>query len=366
MAIKIYEEDGKKMYEVYVNGFDSSGRRVQRRKRGIETLRRAEVTEFDFKRELAKLKEEAVPFHWDEWFNECLKRMKTTSRPSTVIGYEKQINKSITPHWKGIELSKITRLEVHTTLFEKLGPRISLNSRRWILNMVRRIFQMAVDDGLLIRNPTLGIQIKVPEVEQKVLTTAEVGILLREAKLNSHRFYPIWAMALMTGMRSGELFALQWKDIDLDGKMISVNKQWTNKCGYGPTKSQKNRIVPISGELLKFLQKLKLERGATSKFVLPQLKEWEGGEQARILREFCDAIGITSIKFHDLRATFITSLLARGESLARVMSMVGHSQLKTTNVYLRKAGVDVQGGTEKLGYALPDDAEAKILSIVRK
>lgn len=52
-------------------------------------------------------------------------------------------------------------------------------------------------------------------------------------------------------------------------------------------------------------------------------------------------------------------------SLARVMSLVGHSQLKTTNGYLRKAGVDVQGGADKLGYKLPDLSGAKILSLVK-
>ena len=125
-------------------------------------------------------------------------------------------------------------------------------------------------------------------------------------------------------------------------------------------------MVPISNELSKFLTELRLRRGGESEFVLPQLVEWENGEQARITREFCASIGITEIKFHDLRATFITNLLARGEPLARVMSVVGHSQIKTTNGYLRKAGVDVQGATDRLGYNLPVDvAASSVLSLVR-
>jgi hypothetical protein len=49
-----------------------------------------------------------------------------------------------------------------------------------------------------------------------------------------------------------------------------------------------------------------------------------------------------------------------------VMAIVGHSQLKTTNGYLRRAGVDVQGGTEKLGYKLPGESSgAQILKLVR-
>ena len=179
-----------------------------------------------------------------------------------------------------------------------------------------------------------NIRVNVPEVDQKVLTKTEVEIFLQEAKQTTHRFYPVWAMALMTGMRSGELFALKWTDIDFEGRTISVSRQWTNKNGFGPTKTQRSRVVPISNALLKFLKELKIKSGNQSEFVLPQMPEWENGEQARITREFCAAIGITPVKFHDLRATFITNLLARGESLARVMAIVGHTRLRPPTVIL--------------------------------
>lgn len=366
MAIRNYTEDGKKLYEVYVNGFDSRGIRVQRKRRNVETLRRAETIEFELKRELAKLREDKIPFRWSEWYDECLKRMKIVHRPSTIWGYQKQLGHWINPLWGDREIQTISRSEVHSAIFEKVGSHLSMNSRKTILKQMRRVFEMAVEEGILDRNPCAGVQVKVPEVEQKVLTTSEVDIFLREAKLTQHRFYPMWALALLTGMRSGELFALKWTDIDLDGRMMSVSRQWTSKCGYGPTKTQKSRVVPISDDLLKFLKELKLKRGTESEFVLPQLTEWENGEQAKVTREFCTMAGITPVKFHDLRATFITNLLARGESLARVMAIVGHSQLKTTNGYLRKAGVEVQGGTDKLGYKLPEENYgATVLSLVR-
>lgn len=364
MAIKTQIKDGKKIYEVYLNGFDSQGKRIQRRARGIESLRKAEIVEFDLKRELALIREQKVNLKWGEWLEKCIERMKATYQPSTVINYEKQMNKSVNPHWKEIELRSFTRDDVHKMIYEKIDDSINMRTKRWVLDMIRRIFQMAVEEGILDKNPASGMRIKVPEVDQKVLTNSEVVILLKEAQICSHRFYPVWAMALMTGMRSGELFALKWTDLDFDAKIISVNKQWTNKVGFCPTKTRKNRIVPISTELSKFLKKYKLEQGQ-SEFVLPHLPEWINGMQADVLRDFCKVIGVTPVKFHDLRATFITNLLARGESLARVMSMVGHTQLKTTNCYLRKAGVDVQGGTEKLGYGVPDSAEAQVFSIVR-
>lgn len=157
----------------------------------------------------------------------------------------------------------------------------------------------------------------------------------------------------MSGCRSGELMALSWSDVDFEAKILSISKQWNSKFGFGPTKTQKTRVVPISDDLLLFLKELKLKR--TNEFILPRLKEWEHGEQARVMREFCKTIGITEISFHDLRATFITNLLSRGVPLAQVMAIVGHTQLKTTNTYLRKAGVDVQGATNALGYKLPGE-----------
>jgi integrase len=366
MAVRTYIEDGKKLYEVYVNGFNSRGVRIQRKRKGIETLRKAETIEFELMRELSELKELRGVFTWSEWFDECMKRMKLELMGSTLASYKTQMKKWVHPHWASTEIRKITKSDVYDLIFTKCEGIQTQYTRRNILKQVKRILQMAVEEGILDRNPCTGVSVRVTEVVQKVLTTSEVEIFLQQARLVNHRFYPLWAMALMTGMRSGELFALNWTDIDFDGRTISVSKAWNSKCGITPTKTRRSRIVPISDELLSFLKERKLKFGAESPSVLPRLGEWEHGEQARVTREFCAGIGITSVKFHDLRATFITNLLARGTSLAVVMSIVGHSELKTTNGYLRKAGVDVQGGTDKLGYRLPQESEAKVFSIFGK
>lgn len=360
MSIKAYEENGEKYYQVYINGFDSAGRRIQKRKLKVETLKKAQDIEFELKRELAKLKEQAVPYRWDEWLRVCLQRMKGSYQPSTIINYQTTLDKWITPLWKDREIHTIKRDDVYRAIFEDVGQELKPNSRKCVLKFTKRIFQVALEEGLIERNPCLGIRIRVPEVEQKVLTTAEARILLESAKRHDHVFYDVWAMALMTGMRSGEMFALKWTDIDFDARIISVLRQWTSKNGFGPTKTRKSRVVPISDNLLQFLKELKLRRG-DQEFVLPHLADWKHGEQAKVIASFCLAIGITPVKFHDLRATFITNLLAQGESLARVMAIVGHAELRTTNGYLRRAGVDVKGATDKLGYSLPDGTTGQVL-----
>jgi integrase len=364
MAIRTFEQCGRKFYEVYVSGETNGGRRFQKKKTKIDTLKKAQETEFEFKRELARLKEQAVPYRWEEWLEACLHRMKGNFQPSTIVNYRTTLDKWITPLWKGRDIHTIKRDDVYRAIFETVDPRLKPASRKCVLKFTKRLFQIALEEGLIERNPCLGIRVRVPEVEQKVLTTAEANLLLQEARRHGQPFYDIWATALMTGMRSGELFALRWTDIDFDARIISVTRQWTSKNGFGPTKSRKTRVVPISDGLLQFLKELKLKRG-DAEFVLPHLDEWKNGEQARVIASFCQAIGITPVKFHDLRATFITNLLAQGESLARVMSIVGHTELRTTNGYLRRAGVDVKGGTDKLGYSLPSGSPAQVIGLRR-
>ena len=363
MAINQYEKDGKTLFEVYVIQRDERGNKVQRRRRGIPSRRKAEQVEFELKKEAESVANEEVPMTWENWYAECLRRMRLELRPSTIQNYETQLKKWVHPFWKSKEIKTITQSNVHELIFESVAESVAPYTRKSLLKMVARVFEMAVIEGIIDRNPCKGVSVKTPETEKKVLTTGEAQKLLAEGRACCHRFYPVWALALMTGMRSGELFALKWQNVDFENRAIHVVEQWTSKCGFGPTKTRKTRVTPINDALLVFLKELKLGSGARSEFVLPRLKEWEGGEQAIVTREFCESIGITPIAFHDLRATFITNLLGRGESLGRVMAMVGHTQLKTTNVYLRLAGVEVKGGTDKLGYTVPSETIAQVVEL---
>ena len=106
-------------------------------------------------------------------------------------------------------------------IFEKI-QNISLDGRRSILKQIKRILTMAVDEGLISRNPAKGITVTVPEAKQAILNRAEIDALLFEAKKREHPFYNHWALALLTGMRNGELHALSWTDVDFENKVISV------------------------------------------------------------------------------------------------------------------------------------------------
>lgn len=350
--IKSYMKDSKKLYEVYVAERDQNNKLVARRKRGISSIRDAQEIEFKFKSELRNFVSQKPTWTWEKWYSEFLRRVRLQFKNSTVANYDGYLKRWIPKNWQDKSIEQITSDEIYE-LLKNSSQKLGSISQKNILKMLRRIFQMAVDDGIMTKNPTKGVIVKVPETMQKVLSAKEAQNLLKWSKFVQHRFYEVWAFALMTGMRSGEMYALKWTDIDLDAGIISVNKQWTNKDGFHELKTGDWRVVPVSSDLKKLLNQLLVHK-ERNEFVLPRLQEWTHGDQAKVLREFCEASGITSVKFHDLRATFITNMLAQGVPLVKVMAIVGHKKMETTDVYLRLAGVDIKGATEALGYSVPE------------
>ena len=168
-----------------------------------------------------------------------------------------------------------------------------------------------------------------------------------------------------------EMCALRVSDMDFEAGIIHVTKQFTSKDGLHETKTNLSRVVPIADELRPLLKWLISESGfsetlwkwkneskqereffAWDNLLLPRVTEWKQGEQSRLLRDFCRGIGVPEIKFHDLRATFITNMLAKGVALNVVMSIVGHRRIATTDIYNRLAGVGVKESTNKLSYGL--------------
>jgi integrase len=169
-------------------------------------------------------------------------------------------------------------------------------------------------------------------------------------------------MALYTGMRNGELYALTWDKVDIANKQILVSCGWTNKDGYKDfTKSGDDRIVEIADNLVPILKELKLKQ-SDSIFVLPRIDKWDRGDQARILQAFLLPLGLPLVRFHDLRASWCTMMLSLGVELVKVMKMGGWKDLKVMQRYLRKAGVETKGITKDLKIHNHFTQTAQILS----
>lgn len=372
--IKKYKHKNKSYYLIQLSYTDSKGKRHQPKFRKdksgqrITSERAARLLEYEYLNDLiAQVEGDLSQLTFREWHLRFLEMIKLQYMKSTVSMYNGDLLKWLPEDFKNSKLSNITKLDVHSLIFETLPANgASPNLQRKTRRVLHKIFEVALDHGLIKKNPAKGIEVKVPPPKRLVLNHDEVVKFLAEAKRVNHSFYYHWCVVFFSGLRNGELYGLRWSDIDLVSGNINVRGQWTNKDGFHPTKSNRNRVIPISSELKKILLELKrlgpfseLLTGLNGNnqyfddLVLPRSSEWKHGEQSKITKSFCKLIGITEVRFHDLRATFITNALAQGVSTPIVMSIVGHARMSTTDEYLRLAGVNVKGATDKVSYSLP-------------
>lgn len=365
MAISNYTENDKSLWQAYVNLRSSKTKqRFQKRVTGLNTEAEARREERRLISEgsLALEKLTTKSILWCDlvhlWIADVRAGLigKVTER--SAEGYF-SILRTRTRHWNNLPVEGITRVHGRELfmLLEREGmPKSYQNKVKSIVGMV---FQWAYDTRKVSRDfitPMEGIKLGKGEVRPpQILTLEEIKKLLQVAKLMDHHWYPIWAFAVLTGMRSGELHALTWDQIDLEKKTIMVSKSYDPNSGRsGPTKGRYWRVVPINVGLRDLIVEIKSKQVMDSEHVLPRSTEWDHGDQAVPLRNFMLAIKMTPVKFHTLRACFATQMLANGVPAAIVMKIGGWKKMATMDIYLRLAGVDTKGATDCLEF-LPQD-----------
>jgi integrase/recombinase XerD len=253
--------------------------------------------------------------------------------------------------WKDRSVSELTRADGRQVISLSQSQGVSVALMKRIKNSINTVYTWGLEEGLIQHNflsgksPVHGLEVgKKEERVPPILTLDEVRKLLLEAKLRNHPWYPIWAFAICTGMRSGELQALEWGDIDEKNGIIRVSKSYNRKIeGLKCPKNGQWRNVDVNPQLWDIIKTLRVERGS-QRFILPEFAEWKYGYAGKVLREFLQQIGIQKdVTFHTLRACFATHLLSTGVEAMKVMRMGGWNDLKTFQIYLRMSGVDVKG-----------------------
>jgi integrase len=261
----------------------------------------------------------------------------------------------------------ITRAHVRD-IIERMDVEGKSNSRkRHVKGCIHGAIMWGIENGHIkgiTQSPCVGIKVsRFEEKKPEILTIAEIRKLLQAALELNHPWYYVWAGALQTGARSGELYALEWTDVDWDNRRLNVAKSWNGRLKqYKSTKSGYWRDVPINSELERILKILRSTAG-DRKWVYPRMVDWQRGESARILRAFCQGIGIPSVRLHALRACFATQLLRDSVAPAVVMKICGWNDLKTMQRYIRLAGIEIEGATDGLKILPPDQAMGRVVEL---
>lgn len=264
----------------------------------------------------------------------------------TVYTRDKVLRKHTSDAW-GTRLVDEIKTEDIINILNVGFAKSSEAHKKYFIKCIRSVFSFAFERGHINKNPTPLLKFKCNDKIRSVLDENQIVLLLRKSQEVDWEWYPHYALAVYTGMRNGELYALTWDKVDLEKRLIRVDLSWSDKGGFKSTKSGDDRILEIASPLLPLLKELKLKSGA-NEFVLPRLTKWDKGEQARFLRLFLQMTGLPQIRFHDLRASWATLLLSKGVAPSKVMSMGGWKDMDTMMIYMRKAGIDIKGSTSCL------------------
>ena len=198
-------------------------------------------------------------------------------------------------------------------------------------------FRWCMKQGYLEKNPILDIEKPKMEKRLPIKLTKQTALRLMEIVYNypyeykflRYRNHAIFSTFIFTGLRKQELLNLKFADVDIDNLTIFVRQG----------KGNKDRVVPISFTLAQSLKKYKDERKRLNKTNPEFFSSLRGniGFTENGLKKLVEKVRKSSgiiFSVHKLRHTFATLMLEGGADIYSLSKMMGHSDIKTTTIYL--------------------------------
>lgn len=268
-----------------------------------QELERKILAERDIQKRFGYKRKKEITFA--EFIPEYLERTKTRLSPKSI--YDKKnflINISEEIGYK--LLSEIDEEDFYNYVADKT----QINTIKTYKIALQAFLTEAREAGY----NTAELNIKIKQKGNKrirYLTEEEAEKLIN----NSGKLRLLLILALSTGMRRGEIFNLKWQDVDLNAKLIHIEK----------SKNGERRSIPISDTLFAELEK-ETEKKSDEKII--NIPSWQ--YQFTILKNKCE---IKNFRFHDLRHTFASWLAIKGVSLYTIKELLGHKSIEMTQRY---------------------------------
>lgn len=192
----------------------------------------------------------------------------------------------------------------------------------------------AVARKLIAANPSIGIKKpRVPKPEMKFLTQPELRKLLDAAA--GHRLSAVFVLAGTCGVRQGELFGLQWGDVDFDRGTLSIRralkevskKRWLEDCKTDGSRRTITLPAPALAALAEHRKAMLAEGHIDSHVFCDTAGGWlrKSNFRRNAHNPILKAAGVPRVRFHDLRHTAASLLLAEGVPVTFVSQLLGHS-----------------------------------------
>lgn len=262
-------------------------------------------------------------------------------RPTTLRSYTHTLC-HIAPHLGHVPLADLTALHVEDVVDTLLTGGRSLKTAASSLHTLRMALRQGVRWGVLERNVAEQVRrLRTPVKELKVWMPQQARDFLTVAE--NHRLHPLFALALSTGMRKGELPGARWEDLSLERSELAVRvgliRGSTGEWVLGEPKTRASRrILMLAPDLLKILGRHEREQCAwhgrlntdVPIFTRASGANLDPSNVSRVFRMLTRQAGVPRLRFHDLRHTAASLMVRRGVSAKLVSDRLGHADVAFT------------------------------------
>ena len=286
----------------------------------------------------------------NHWVNNCV---KGSIRLTTWESYETMARVHIIPSLGRLRLQKLTTGQIQCFLADRLEHGradgkggLSPKSTRYLHFILHAAINQAVKEGIVPRNVAADVVLPALDARKvKPLTGEEIHRLL--AANRNHRLYPALLLELGTGIRRGELLALKWENTDLvNGTITIVESLVRTRHGakvQEPKTKTSRRVIHLPGEVVKELKsyrkswlenKMALGEKYNNTDIMFSQVNGKPLDPRNFQRTFSEVwlkqANLQKIRFHDLRHTHASQLLALNVHAKIVQERLGHNDIRTT------------------------------------
>jgi integrase len=294
----------------------------------------------------------SVAQYLDHWLAQVVKPHRA---PKTYQGYELIVRRHIVPRLGKRRLNSLSVPDVRQLVGSLEESGMSTRGVQQVHAVFRNALQSAMRDELVMRNVAKLVQVKTPRYEVgRGLSVEQARLLITSTQ--DDRLHALYVLAVYLGLRRGELLALRWSNVDLDQEFLVVTHTLQRVDGEllfkAPKTRSSRRTIPLPNPCVEALRSHRVKQGAERLKAGPR---WCGDDMvfsttigtpiepdnlSRSWYVVRKVLGDPAPRFHDMRHTCVSLLLAEGAPPHVVQQIVGHSAIDVTMTIYAHASLD--------------------------
>lgn len=302
----------------------------------------------------------------DWWTREVL---PGTVKRSTELSYARIVRDYVSPYVGRVRLTRLGPEHVQSMLRQLEAQGLSRRTQQYARAVLRRALRHAEKWGMVTRNAAALVDAprsSPPKIDD-ALTLSEAKVLLESAR--GDRLEALLVVTMTMGLRKGEVLGLTWETVDLDAGNLTIASTLNRVDGEGlvlgePKTARSRRVLPLPAVSLQALRahraRQREERMSAASwqdsafvFTTPIGTPLDGRNVTRWFHKLCEDSGIPRRRFHALRHSAATLMLAEGVPLEVISRTLGHAGYAiTADVYAHVGHEGLRAGAAAMDRAL--------------